>query len=166
MADQESYVYFEDELALSCVAFVELMQEVLSKGKVFRFRASGFSMSPFTQDDDLISVSTLNNSFPLVGEVVAFTDSERGKLLVHRIVSKDHANYLIAGDNQLDPRYDKVPLENILGRVIGVERNGKQVELGLGLEKSLIALFSRARLLQPQMLRLASLIHPFRRVRL
>lgn len=164
MSDQQGFVSIEDELPLSGNALAELMQDVLTKGKVFRFRANGFSMSPFIQDDDLISISPLLDAPPKMGEVVAFTNPERGKLIVHRIVSKDQNAYLLLGDNHPDKKYDSVLVGNILGRVSRVERDGKVLRLGLGPEKYLIALFSRARLLQPLIESLAPLIRPFWRV--
>lgn len=163
MSDQQGFVSIEDELPLSGTALAELMQDVLTKGKVFRFRANGFSMSPFIQDGDLISLSPLLDAPPKMGEAVAFIDPETNKLIVHRIVSKDQNAYLILGDNQIEPGYDTIQIGNILGRVTGVERNGKVVRLGLGPEKYLIAHFSRARLLQPLIAGLAPLIRHFRR---
>ena len=164
MSDQQGFVSIKDALPLSGTALAELMQDVLTKGKLFRFRANGFSMSPFIQDGDLISISPLLEAPPKMGEVVAFIDPETNKLTVHRIVSKDQNAYLILGDNQLEPEYDTIQIVNILGRVTGVERDGKVLRLGLGPEKYLIAQFSRARLLQPLIESLAPLIRHFRRV--
>jgi hypothetical protein len=42
-----------------------------------------------------------------------------------------------------------IPIENLLGRVTRVERNGHQIRLGLGPECYLIALSSRSGLLIP-----------------
>jgi signal peptidase I len=165
MTEGDGFFSSAEQLFLSDTALVELMQEVLSKDRIFRFQAKGFSMSPFVLDGDLISISPLSISPLKFGEVVAYTHPLRGKLIVHRIVSHDQDGYQILGDNQLEPEYDAVPPDKILGRVTGIERNGQMVKLGLGPERSLIAVFSRNQLLQPLISLLILLVHPMRRLR-
>jgi len=162
MDEPAAFVAFEDQILLSGTALGALMRDVLARGKVFRFRAKGSSMSPFILNGDLISISPLFNTPPAIGEVVAFVDTGWGKLVVHRIVSKTKAGYLIKGDNQIESTDGIIPLENILGRLTAVEREGKGIRLGFGPEKSLIAFLSRKALLKPFLSRLAPLIRPFR----
>ena len=164
MDDLAGFVTLEGEISLSGNALEELMRGVLDKGKPFRFQAKGWSMSPFIQDGDLISVSPLSDKSPGLGDVVAFVNPGTSKLVVHRIVSNQHAGYLMRGDNQTGDGDGLIPSENILGRVTFVERAGKIIRLGLGPERFLIALLSRMSLLQPSLTRLAPLMRPLRRV--
>jgi signal peptidase I len=164
MDDRKGFVTLEDEILLSGNAMEGLMRDVLARGVKFRFRAKGFSMSPFILNGDLISVSPMSDAPPEVGEVVAFIEPDMGKLVVHRIVSIESDGYLTWGDNQVDHSDGVIPTENILGRVTLVERDGKIIRFGLGPEKSLIASLSRRHLLQPYLTRLAPLIRPLRRV--
>ena len=147
MDESGGFVSLEDQILLSGTALEELMREVLSRDKRFRFRAKGFSMSPFIHDGDLITVSPLAGTPLAVGEVVAFVNPPTGKLIVHRIVFIKPDGVLIRADNQADRDDDLIAAPNIIGRVTLVERGSKIIRLGLGPERRLIALFSRAGIL-------------------
>ncbi|MFH2219772.1 MAG: S24/S26 family peptidase [Pseudomonadota bacterium] len=153
------------ELSLPGPAFVDLLQTVLEKGMRFRFQASGFSMSPFIKNGDVVTVYPLAECSPVIGDVVAFIRQNAGKLVVHRLVREKNGSYLIHGDNT--PGSDGlVGKSNILGCVKQVERNGKKVLMGLGPEKYLIAFLSRAGVLPPLlalMRRLAQVLFRFNR---
>jgi hypothetical protein len=161
----ESAVYAERgfELSLGSRPFQELLIEVLHKGAAFRFRAKGFSMSPFIKDGDVITVAPLCGKKPRLGDVVAFINPRTEGLVVHRVVGKGDTNHLyIKGDN-LPTRTHMVPIAPILGRVERIERDGKAITLGLGPEKRFIALFSRRGLLLPVLLRLWRIVRLVRR---
>lgn len=137
------------ELPLSAQALLELMRAVLEKDLPFRFRARGWSMAPFIQDGDVITVSPLRQTQAGIGEVVAFVRPSTGNLVVHRVVAYINAVPYIQGDGVADQTDGMIPAENLLGRVTRIERNGRRVWLGLGPERFLIAWLSRARLLIP-----------------
>ena len=61
------------------------------------------------------------------------------------------------------PADASVPREDILGRVTGITRNGKDVRLGVGPERRLIAVVSHAGWLLPVRSRLAPLFRPLAR---
>jgi signal peptidase I len=145
-----------EELPLSGADLIELLQAVLDKGVPFRFRAKGFSMSPFIKDDDVITVSPLSNDSTRLGDVVAFIRSETKKLVIHRVVGKQGEYFHIKGDNIPDTD-ELIPEKNILGGVTKVERNGRKIYLGLGPERFLIASLTRRGLLFP-------LFHPMWRM--
>lgn len=147
------------ELSLSGPTLVELLRAVLGKGAPCRFRAKGFSMSPFVRDGDVITVSPLSGASPRRGDVVAFVRPGMEKLVVHRVVGKRGHSYLIKGDST--PEADGlIPEANVLGRVIRVERDGKEVFLGLGPERFLIAFLTGRGLLFPLLLPLWRLVRP------
>ena len=133
------------ELPLSGSALLELLRAVLDKGKPFRFRAKGSSMSPFVKDGDIITVSPLSGLSPRLGDVVAYVCAETGTLVVHRVVGRRGNCCLIWGDNAAEG-CDLTPEANVLGRVTRVERNGKDVSLCLGSERFLIAFLRRREL--------------------
>lgn len=135
-----------EDLSLSGQLLKELVRSVLDKGASFRFRSSGFSMSPFIKDGDVVTVAPLWGTTPGLGDVVVFTHPCTGKLVIHRVVGKRPDSYLIKGDN-LPEGGDLVPKTNILGHVARVERDGQEVFLGLGLERFLIAFLTRRGLL-------------------
>lgn len=136
------------DLCLSRAALAELMQAVLARGQPFRFRAGGWSMAPFVRDGDTLCVAPLRRA-PRVGDVVAFARPGRGGVVVHRVVGRCGAAYLLQGDGLPGDGDGAIPRACILGRVTRVERNGSAVRLGLGPERVLIALLSRYGLLHP-----------------
>jgi hypothetical protein len=161
----ENAVYAERglELSLSSRPLKQLLIDILHKGAAFRFRAKGFSMSPFIKNGDVITVAPLRGKKPRLGDVVAFINPRTEGLVVHRVVGKRGKNHLyIRGDN-LPTRSHIVPIGPILGRVERIERDGKAVTLGLGLEKTFIALLSRRGLLLPVLLPLWRIIRLFLR---
>jgi hypothetical protein len=130
------------ELLLSGSALVELLQAVFSKRVPFRFRANGFSMSPFIRDGDVITVLPFTSQISHLGNVVAFLHPETRKLVVHRVVGKRGSCYFVRGDNSSEEE-GPIPDSDILGYVGRVERDGKKVLLGIGPERLLIAFLTR-----------------------
>ena len=147
------------ELKLSGADLIELIQAVLDKGLLFRFRAKGFSMNPFIKDDDVITVSPLTDNTVRPGDVVAFIRPEMKKLVVHRVVGRKGEYFHIKGDNTFDSN-ELIPATNILGRVTRVERNGKEIFLGLGPERFLIAFLARRGLLLPILSAVWKMVRP------
>lgn len=131
-----------EELPLSGPALLELLRAVLDKGKPFRFRANGSSMSPFIHNGDIITVSPLAGILPRPGDIVAFIHPLNNKLIVHRVVSRNSITWLVQGDNAPEPD-GLFPTANLLGRVTRIERRGRRIFFGLGLERFLIAWLAR-----------------------
>jgi hypothetical protein len=151
-------------LSLSGPALKEFLQAVLAHGAAFRFRARGFSMHPFIRDGDIIMVSPYHGEVLHPGEVVACCHPMTGRLVVHRLVKTMVSGFLLRGDNC--PAADGfLCAAGILGRVTRVERNGRLLRLGLGLEGRLLAFLSRHHLLQPLLQRMPSWLLPFLRKR-
>jgi hypothetical protein len=116
----------------------ELMAATLDKNAYFRFTAPGFSMAPFIRNGDMITIAPKQLRY---GDVVAFVKPCCGKLTVHRIIRISGAEYLIKGDN-LAEADGLVPASSIIGRVVRVEHLGRQMRLGLGIERIAIAWLS------------------------
>lgn len=134
------------EISISGKELIELMRAVFAKGACFRIKVSGRSMFPFIRDSDVVTISGLCNSSLDFGKVVALIDLKVNKLIIHRIIGINSGSYLIKGDNAFNSD-GLVPKENILGCVTKIERNGRDIFLGLGRERPIIALFSRIRIL-------------------
>lgn len=147
------------ELKLSGTALVELLQAVLDKGVPVRFRAKGFSMTPFIKDDDVITVAPLSDALPRLGDVLAFIHPQTERIVVHRVVGKKGIYFLVKGDNTSDSD-GLISKTDILGCVTRVERDGKKIFLGLGPERCLIAFFTRRRLLIPFLYPIWRMVRP------
>lgn len=141
-------------------------------------------MSPFIRDGDVITVAPVQPSdrsphatafssvshggkpgaMPCgIGQVVAFVSTVSQRLVVHRIIGRHESRFLIQGDSLHGLTADTVRPDEILGRVVRVERGGKRVWLGLGPERHAIAALSRAGLLLPILLRAGVLVRFLRR---
>jgi len=161
--DPQLIVVKAQELPLSGPALLVLLKAVLARGVPFRFCARGWSMAPFIRDGDVITISPLRHTLPGLGEVVAFARPGSGSLVVHRVVARRGAGVLIQGDSAPEHPDGLVLPENLLGRVIRVERGGRDVWLGLGPERYAIAWLSRTRRLKPFGAWLASRLRPLLR---
>jgi len=123
-----------------------LLADVVSRGVPFRFQAHGYSMAPFVRDGDVVTISPLRGPARL-GDVVAYP-GEHGGLVVHRIAARHSGAYEIRADGVPDV-VDVVPRAELLGVVTRVERDGRDVRLGLGPERLLLAGLLRYGLLVP-----------------
>jgi signal peptidase I len=118
------------------------MKDVIGKERPFRFQARGFSMSPFIKDEDIITIFPYSDRSPRLGDVVACMQTESWKLIVHRIIDRQKGDCCTKGDS-MDSPDGWIPEDRIIGRVGRVERKGKSISLGLGPERSAIAILSR-----------------------
>jgi signal peptidase I len=116
--------YRDEGTSLSAPVIMELIEAVHEKGASFRFQARGYSMTPTIRDGDIITVSPLKNQMPGRGDVLAFRHPQRPQMLIHRVLRKKGNCFFIKGDNCSDAD-GWVPVENILGVVTRVERQGK-----------------------------------------
>ena len=135
-------------------------------------------MSPFIKDGDVITIAPVRpsqrdphaptpSSHPPgevpglrtcgIGQVVAFVTPVNQRLVVHRIIGRHESRFLIQGDNLHGLVADMIHRDDILGRVVRIERGRRRVWLGLGPERYAIAVLSRAGLLLPILLRAVAL---------
>lgn len=136
-----SFVVEKSGTPLSGVALRELARATIQRGMAFRFTAHGYSMLPFIQDGDVITVVPLA-SRPRLGEVIAFVNPVSDRLTVHRITGYTTRGYVIKGDNLPEP--DCILTDGgLLGRVVRVERSGQDVPSIIGHTSTAIALLSR-----------------------
>ena len=126
------------ELRLSGESLLGIMAEVMAKGVPFRFRAVGYSMSPFIRDGDVITVLPKGGRRLRRGDVVAYVRPVNGQLAVHRIVGRLSAGFVLKGDHESTADFH-VAESGILGIVSGVERNGRRAWIGVGPGRRLIA---------------------------
>jgi len=115
------------------------MEAALSRGIPFRFKARGFSMTPFIRDGDIVTIRPLAGRDPKAGEVVAVVLPGTGKLLIHRIVSRNGTFFTVKGDN-LRESDGTVPGDRILGIAATIERGGKKIVVGSRAERFFFAL--------------------------
>ncbi len=128
-----------DEARLSGETLRGLLVDVLARGVSFRFRAGGFSMSPFIRDGDVLTVVPVDGR-PRRGDIAAYIRPMSGALAVHRIVGRRKGDFILKGDNERG--WDLVPESGLLGLVNRVERKGGEVRAGKA-DALLVAVLSR-----------------------
>jgi signal peptidase len=112
---------------------LELSKDIFKTGKSIRFRAKGWSMRPFIRDGDFIVVSPVEYSLIKTGDVVFYLTA-KNKALVHRVIKKskkdkdDRITMFIKGDATFSTP-EKTDTQNVLGKVVAVERNGRKKRL-------------------------------------
>ena len=110
---------------------LELARDFLENDKSIRFQAKGWSMRPFIRDGNFIVVSPIKDSSIKTGDVVFYITSEKS-VAVHRVIKKYKKNgkmaMLIKGDASFGSP-EKVEMQNLLGKVVAVERNGRKKRL-------------------------------------
>ncbi|MFQ5574716.1 MAG: signal peptidase I [Terriglobia bacterium] len=111
--------------------FVQLSSEVLERGGVLRFRALGGSMHPFIKNGEILRVKPVESADVDCGDVVFYWTRGRG-VVAHRLIRKKRLNgediFVMKGDSV--PVFDElVRAEQVIGKVIAIERNGRVREL-------------------------------------
>ena len=95
-------------------------------------------MLPLIKDGDILTFEPVSLRKPVFGDVVAFIRPDYDSLAVHRIIGKKAHGLMIRGDFNFD-NDGIVPPEKIFGILKCMERGGKSIKFGLGIEKKLIA---------------------------
>jgi phage repressor protein C with HTH and peptisase S24 domain len=124
--------------------FVEVCGALLGEGRRVRFRAEGRSMEPAIREGDVLTVAPLAGEVRR-GDVLLYQAGQR--LLAHRVVGR-----VRGADGLLRVRGDApgweeehVPLADVLGRIEGIERDGRPVSPPGPLARRAARLARRAR---------------------
>ena len=110
--------------------FGAVIKEALATGTVVRFRAEGISMYPTIRDGEVITVAAVSTEEVVLGDVLLCRHGQR--VLAHRVVGMTTCGterfFELRGDAKAacDP---PVRASAIVGKVVGVRRNGRVVPL-------------------------------------
>ena len=119
---------------------------MVERGVPLRSAALGSSMAPFIHDHDILTIAPLGDRRPRIGDVVAFAACGGDHLVIHRVVAQAGDGWRIRGDNAWTD--DGVASrDEILGRVVRVERGRCEVRLGVARGSRAIAVLSRSHVL-------------------
>lgn len=120
-------------ITIKGVDYEEIATGVLKNGHNLRFRAHGRSMWPFIKDGDFVEIQPVGETRIRIGNVVLFNPrSDCDKLMVHRVTKIRTENEVILYTTQGDALHHpdgQIALDKVLGRVVSIERNGKQHRL-------------------------------------
>jgi signal peptidase I len=112
-------------------AFVDLSAELLSRGHRVRFRPNGNSMLPTIKDGEAVTVAPVKHSAIKRGDILLYL-TRRG-VTAHRVVKinkskKEALGFILRGDAP-GSSDESVRFDQVLGKVISVERDGRNIDL-------------------------------------
>jgi signal peptidase I len=108
---------------------LEISQGELAADGLLRLQVNGDSMAPLLQPGDSVLVAAVAPALIKRGDLVLFRRTN--EVVTHRVVAKSRTGWRTKGDNrrQLDPA---VGLQEILGRVVAIERGAGKIDLQKG----------------------------------
>ena len=130
----------EDEI------LIELFKEKIAKDKEFRLKVFGNSMKPFIEDGDIIGVKKVDYKGISIGDVILYYVDK--KVFAHRILYKrrrDGEEFLIVKGDFVSSFDFKVQPEQVLGKVVKIEKKEREIRLenrGAKVYNYLILLYS------------------------
>lgn len=114
-------------LTLPNAIFIGSLFRLLQEGKVVTFTVKGNSMYPFLRNGrDLVKMKKPESDEMTSGRIVLFR--YEGRYLLHRIIKKKGAGYYLRGDNNWSFHLEACREEDIRGMVVGVKRNGQEMD--------------------------------------
>jgi signal peptidase len=143
-------------LTLQGAELEDLAVGILEQGGSLRFVAHGGSMVPFIQSGDTLTIVAVNGPDLQVGDVALYR-KDSGGVVAHRVVAIEGQvpglSLIMRGDAISGPG-EVICREQILGRVQGVQRNGKTWKLDQGRHRVLVQLWTNLSPIGPMLLRL------------
>ena len=110
---------------------LDLSTELLGRGKRVRFRAPGRSMYPTIRENEAITVEPVEPRNVKVGDIILYRFGEN--VVAHRVIqiekSKGNTLHFILREDTWGLVDEPVEAEQILGKVVSVERAGRSVDL-------------------------------------
>lgn len=114
---------------------------ILESGRQLSISATGTSMYPTIQNGDRIVVRPAKANNISIGDVILYTGN--GEMIAHRLIRKLKKNgrMILVTKGDALPWFDNPPApENVIGKVITIERKGRKVKLDSKLGR-LISIF-------------------------
>jgi len=120
----------------SAKIYPELIADLLMNGHKVKFRAPGYSMYPTILHEDVITVEPVDSSAVRVGDIVLYQNEN--SLIAHRVVKIEIRNetqssvlspescFTLRGDAR-PACDDPVTAEQVLGKVVLIETNGRGI---------------------------------------
>ena len=109
---------------------LELSTQLLREGKSVRFRAPGRSMYPTIRENEPITVAPVKSQDVKVGDIILYRSGE--SVIAHRVqrIEGDEVNRLrfILCEDTWGTLDAPVESQQILGKVVSVERAGRNID--------------------------------------
>jgi signal peptidase I len=127
------------DLRIGGADFGALAAQILEDGSGLRFSARGMSMSPFIRDGDVVEVQPIGAAAIRCGDVVLYRNGG-DHVIVHRVVQLDREDghtMLVTRGDALACADGPICREQVLGRVVALERKERHIQVNTGLPRIL-----------------------------
>jgi signal peptidase I len=111
--------------------FAALAKEILLSGHSFRYRARGFSMRPFILNDDVVEIQPVDPDDVRHGDMILCIP-RADRLVLHRVIhisTRAGKQVFITQGDACAAQDEPVGSDQILGRAVEMERNGRRIPL-------------------------------------
>ena len=109
---------------------LDLSTELLGRGKRVRFRAPGRSMCPTIRENEAITVQPVVPQDVKVGDIILYRSGE--SVVAHRVIQIQRGDgdtlRFILREDTWGTQDEPVQAEQILGKVVSVERAGRNID--------------------------------------
>jgi len=107
--------------------FSGLWHEIYARDGIGVVTVHGHSMLPTFKNGDKVCIVPINSTQVKIGEIVVFQTGDH--LTIHRVIgileSDSRTLFFHKGDNSYIPGANPIPVERIIGKVMGVKRGDK-----------------------------------------
>ncbi len=133
--------------------FVQVSTDLLRRGTPVSFTATGLSMRPFINDGEIITVAPVKIRSIRTGDILLYRDNKT--VIAHIVVSINKNRtpeplFILRGDLGTSAD-EEVTAEQILGKVVGITRDGKTIRCNRFRARITRQLILRAFLLKRQL---------------
>jgi signal peptidase I len=126
----------------------EISRVTLSQAISLRLQVSGQSMYPLIQPGDTILIEAANADNLTPGDIALYY-LPSGIFLIHRVIKKNSSGSLLTNGDSLRQPDEPIAGEQVFGRVVEIERNGRAINLTgtlNGINARLVTFLARHRL--------------------
>ncbi len=138
-----------DEFSLNSKAFCRVVSSMRDNGNIscIKVKAYGNSMAPFIKTGETIFIKPFSRKNRIrTGDIVAITDKNQAKIIVHRIIGKKKGTVELKGDN-CTKKDGWFPKNRIIGIAVRKKKiSGKTITF-TGWKNIIIALASKTGIL-------------------
>jgi signal peptidase I len=113
--------------------FLALSADLLDQGYLVRFHSKGESMHPTIKDGETVTVEPVEPVDVKRGDIILYKSGVTGGVIAHRVIKMsksrgDITSFVLRGDASQTCDLPIAP-EQVLGRVVSIQRQGRNIEL-------------------------------------
>lgn len=96
----------------------------------------GSSMLPFIRSGDYLVIQPIAREGLRIGDILAYSHDNKMPIVCHRLVKIENSKLIIKGDTRIRGQ-ERILFDDLLGKVIAIERGSKKIDLETRFQKAL-----------------------------